>query len=274
MVFLNFWNTVPENILEFFMLSNNDRSLAVLEALLKDVNGCALSQLSVDLDIPKSAMHRLLSSLKDMGYIYQDELTQHYKLTLKIASMGLAYLSSRSITETFQPLLNQLAEQSHELVRLGMIENENIIWIAKAQGAKSGLKYDPDSGGIAYLPASSCGLTYLSALNETDFSRIVEREGFEKAQCFGPNSPKNLAELKAMVQDAKTRGYGLISDTYELGMTAMAKIIVNPHTGKPFGTVSIAGPSVRLNEQRVEQLAPALVATAEKIGEIIHLAHR
>ncbi len=255
------------------MLSNNDRSLQVLEALLKEVNGCALSQLSADLDIPKSAMHRLLTAMKDMGYIYQDEMTQHYKLSLKIASMGLTYLSSRSITETFQPLLNELADKSAELVRLGMIEDEKIIWIAKAQGSKSGLKYDPDSGSVAYLPASSCGLTYLSALKQPDFERIMAREGFEKAQQFGPNTPKNMDELKALVQASRARGYGLIQDTYELGMTAMAKIIDNPFTGKPFGTVSIAGPSVRLNEERVEELAPALLETAEKLSEIIHLAH-
>ncbi|WP_180108693.1 IclR family transcriptional regulator [Acinetobacter sp. YH12147] len=255
------------------MLSNNDRSLIVLEALLKDVNGCALSQLSQNLDIPKSALHRLLTTMKEMGYIYQDEVTQHYKLTLKIASMGLNFLSSRSITETFQPLLNDLAEKSAELVRLGMIEEEKIIWIGKAQGSKSGLKYDPDSGNIAYLPASSCGLTYLSTMNEEDFQRIVQNEGFEKAANYGPNAPKNIEELRRMVQETKERGYGLISDTYEIGMTAIAKIIIDPHSKKPFGTVSIAGPSARLNPEKVRELAPLLNDTAERLGQIIHLAH-
>lgn len=255
------------------MLSNNDRSLLILEALLKDVNGCALSQLSVDLEIPKSAMHRILTSMKDMGYIYQDELTQHYKLTLKIASMGLNYLSSRSITETFQPYLNELAETSSELVRLGLIEEEKIIWIGKAQGSKSGLKYDPDSGNVAYLPASACGLAYLSSLNEDDFSRIAEREGFEKSKKFGPNSPKNLAELEQIVEASRQRGYGIISDTYELGMSAMASVILNPQTGKPFGTISIAGPSARLTPQRIEALAPALISTANNIASIINLIH-
>ena len=167
-----------------------------------------------------------------------------------------------------------MAEKSAELVRLGMIENENIIWIGKAQGSKSGLKYDPDSGSIAYLPASACGLAYLSSLDTESFSRIVDREGFEKSQKFGPNSPQNLKQLEQMIQAAKERGYGLICDTYELGMTAMAKIIVNPHTGKPFGTVSITGPSVRMNAQRVEELTPELLKTADKIGEMIYLAQR
>ncbi len=255
------------------MISNTDRSLAILEALLKQVDGCALSQMSVDLDIPKSAMHRILTAMKDMGYIYQDDITQHYKLTLKIASMGLSYLSSRSITETFQPYLNELAETSSELVRLGLIEDEKIIWIGKAQGAKSGLKYDPDSGNVAYLPASACGLAYLSELDQHDFKRLVEREGFEKAQKFGPNSPKNLTELEQMIEASKQRGYGVISDTYELGMSAMAKIIINPQTGQPFGTVSIAGPSVRLSPKRIEELAPALHATSDKIASIINLIH-
>lgn len=256
------------------MLSTNDRSLQILEALLKEVNGCALSQLSTDLNIPKSAMHRLLTSMKEMGYIYQDELSQYYKLTLKVASMGLSYLSSRSITETFQPLLNELANQSNELVRLGLIENENIIWIAKAQGSTSGLKYDPDSGGIAYLPASASGQAYLSELNNDDFKRLAQREGFEKAKEMGPNAPKDIAELTNMVNAAKQRGYGMICDTYELGMMAMAKTIINPHNGQPFGTVSIAGPSFRLNEKRVKELAPALFESALKISQILHLAHR
>lgn len=255
------------------MLSNNDRSLLILEALLKEVHGRALSDLSVELDIPKSAMHRILTAMKDMGYIYQDEVSQHYKLTLKIASMGLSYLSSRSITETFQPYLNELAETSSELVRLGLIEDEKIIWIGKAQGAKSGLKYDPDSGNVAYLPASACGLAYLSALESEDFSRLVEREGFEKAKNFGPNTPKNLAELEQMVQASRQRGYGLINDTYELGMSSMARIVLNPQTGKPFATVSIAGPSVRLNAKRIEELAPALINTANHIASIINLIH-
>ena len=53
----------------------------------------------------------------------------------------------------------------------------------------------------------------------------------------------------------------------------MAKIIINPQTGQPFGTVSIAGPSVRLSPKRIEELAPALHATSDKIASIINLIH-
>lgn len=126
---------------------------------------------------------------------------------------------------------------------------------------------------MAYLPASACGLAYLSTLDQNDFARIVEREGFDKAKNFGPNSPKDLTELEQMINASRERGYGVISDTYELGMSAMAKIILNPQTGEPFGTVSIAGPSVRLSPKRIEELAPALMATSEKIASIINLIH-
>ena len=54
-------------------------------------------------------------------------------------------------------------------------------------------------------------------------------------------------------------------------MAAMANTIINLHTNKPFGTVSLAGPSFRLNEQRVEGLTSKLISTAQQLGEIIHL---
>ena len=54
-------------------------------------------------------------------------------------------------------------------------------------------------------------------------------------------------------------------------MTSLAKIIINLHTNKPFGTVSIAVPAFRPNEQQVQELASKLISTAQQLGEIIHL---
>ncbi|WP_228257568.1 MULTISPECIES: hypothetical protein [Acinetobacter] len=53
-------------------------------------------------------------------------------------------------------------------------------------------------------------------------------------------------------------------------MTSLAKIIINLHTNKPFGTVSIAVPAFRPNEQQVQELASKLISTAQQLGEIIH----
>jgi DNA-binding IclR family transcriptional regulator len=50
-------------------------------------------------------------------------------------------------------------------------------------------------------------------------------------------------------------------------MAAMARVIVDPITGEPFGTVSIAGPSVRLTEARMDQFEPLLEQTAQELSD-------
>ena len=56
-----------------------------------------------------------------------------------------------------QPVLDRLAQETGELVRLGVIDGERQTWIAKSQGARSGLRYDPDMGRDAPLFYTASG---------------------------------------------------------------------------------------------------------------------
>ena len=56
-----------------------------------------------------------------------------YHLSTKLVAMGFRYLSG-SGADIVQPVLDRLARETGELVRLGVIEGERQIWIAKSQG--------------------------------------------------------------------------------------------------------------------------------------------
>ena len=45
-----------------------------------------------------------------------------------------------------QPVIDRLADTTPELVRLAIVDGDRLTLVAKAQGAKSGLRYDPDMG--------------------------------------------------------------------------------------------------------------------------------
>ena len=51
------------------------------------------------------------------------------------------------------------------------------------------------------------------------------------------------------------------------GTSAMAAAVRHPVTGGVVGTVSVAGPSVRLTEARMHDLAPALLASAAELAD-------
>ena len=109
-----------------------DRCFDLLEYLAERPEGRPLSTIAAELGFPLSATHRLLTDLVGRGLVRQEPLGNHYVLTLKLVSLGLAYLSKAGIVDVAQPLLDQLATTSGELVRLAAVDGDSLTFVAKA----------------------------------------------------------------------------------------------------------------------------------------------
>jgi IclR family transcriptional regulator, acetate operon repressor len=242
-----------------------DRALSILEFLAAHAGGAPLVEIADRLAIPRSATHRLLADLREEGYVRQDFDGGAYRLTAKIVAIGLTYLSAAGATATVIPLVEELAEATGELVALTAIDGERLLRIAKAQGARRGLVYNPDEGSEVYLPATSNGHAWLSCLSEERALQLVARQGFNR-EGYGPNAPRTIKELMALVRRARKLGYAKIFETYEAGTSAIAAPIVREDTKSPIGTISVAGPSLRMTDEQLDRIAPLLLDTARKIA--------
>ncbi|SDZ70453.1 transcriptional regulator, IclR family [Variovorax sp. YR266] len=241
------------------------RSFKVLEYLAEHPQGVALSTVASELKIPLSASHRLLTELIRCGYVRQNLADGHYVLTIKLVSVGLSFLSNSGIVDVAQPLLDQLAAASGELVRLAVVDGEDLTFVAKAQGATHGLRYDPDMGLSVMLSCSAAGHAWLSTMSEDDAMALVAKKGLGKPEDFGPKAPTTLKAVMAYVKAARQRGFSMINEVFAPGMTAMAAPVFSVN-GAVIGVVTIAGPAVRLTPQRMEALGPALIGAAEEVA--------
>ena len=70
------------------------------------------------------------------------------------------------------------------------------------------------------------------------------------------------------------RGYGLALNEAEPGVTAMAAAIRSVDGGAAVGTVSVAGPSVRMTESRLQELAPLIMQSASELSKVWPLRPR
>lgn len=242
-----------------------ERTLGILEELSRHGDGMEMGQLADKLNMPRSAAHRLLTDLVRLGYVRQTRGHGDYMLTTKLVSMGLCYLSNSGIVDIAQPLLNQLAELSGELVRLSVVDGERLTWVARAQGARQGLRYDPDMGSDARLSCSSSGWAWLSTLTEDDALALVARQGLGLPADFGPQAPTTLQAVMQAVATTRERGYSVTVDTYSLGLSAMsAPVRLGQHPA--IGIVTVAGPTVRFTAERMAAIAADLLSTAAQIG--------
>lgn len=244
-----------------------ERTLAILELLSRHGEGLELAVIADRLGIPRSAAHRLLADLIRLGWVRQARGHGDYLLTTRLVSVGLSYLGNTGIIDIAQPLLNRLAEASGELVRLSVVDGDRLTWVARAQGARQGLRYDPDMGSDARLSCSSSGWAWLSTLSDDAATALVARQGIGPRSEFGPAAPRSLRAVLTAVRETRKRGYSITVDTYTPGLSAMSAPV--GFAGQAaFGVLTIAGPTARFTPHRMQLLGPDLLDTAGQLAAI------
>lgn len=244
------------------------RSLDLLELLAASPEPLAVTEVGARLALPKSAAHRLLTLLLDKGFVRRDETSARYSLTLKLATLGLRHFAGLGVSDVAQPILDRLAAESGELARLAIVENEGMVWVAKAQGARHGLRYDPDTGLNVVLHATAVGKAWLATLPEKEALRIVAATRFETPAHFGPNAVRSVEPFRAALRETRARGYGTAIEEGEAGTAAVAvafRASADPHAPVA-GTLSLAGPLGRFPPSRRAAFARTLAAAAKELA--------
>jgi IclR family acetate operon transcriptional repressor len=242
-----------------------ERTLAILECLSDNVEGMQIAALAEKLELPLSAAHRLLAELAEHGYVRQSRERGAYVLTTRLVTLGLNYLKNSGVVDLCQPVLDRLAEASGELVRLGVVDVDHLTWVAMSQGARSGLRYDPDMGIDAQLSCTATGFAWLSTLPEDDAVLLVNRQGIGEPGRFGPKAPGSIAAVLKAVRQARKQGFAIAIETYAHGLSAISAPILRAGKGA-VGVLAISGPTVRLTEEKMRGLAPALLSAAADIA--------
>lgn len=242
-----------------------EKSLAILEYLIDYPDGAALVQIATDLNQLRSGCHRTLHELIRYGYVRQLPARGDYALTTKMASMGLSFLSKSGVVDIAQPVLDRLAAVTEELVRLAIVDGARLTLVAKAQGARSGLLYDPDMGVDLRLSCSAAGHAWLMTLPEDVAIEYVTRQGIGDPKQYGPNAPTGVRALLKLLEAHRRQGFSIIQDMYAPGMSSMAVPIRK--SGEPAtGVIVIAGPSQRLTLDRMREFGPALLAAGNELA--------
>jgi IclR family acetate operon transcriptional repressor len=251
------------------LYSPAQRCLDILEVLADAPDGLTLSSVGTMLSLPKSATHRFLALLEERGFVSQEPLTQHYRLTFKLPRLAFRYLAATGITDIAQPVLNALAARTGELARLAIVDGDTLTWVAKAQGAPLGLRYDDQAGREVILHATATGKVWLASLGETAALAIVERAGGLHRAGLGPNAVATMAALGRELRATRRRGWGEAVEEGEPGVAAVAATVrARPDDPRVVGTVSIAGPLARMDATRRVRHAEQALAAARELTEL------
>ena len=245
-----------------------ERALDVVELLVDHPEGLPLSEIARELNIPKSATHRILTRLGRRAYVGQLEGWERYRLNLKLAALGLRFVARTNVFDICQPVIDRLAQETGEFVRLAVWDGAALTWVAKAQGAQHGLRYDPDMGHPVVLHATATGRAWLATLPEAEALKLVKLRGYSVPERFPKQRVTDESALASELRLTRKRGYGMAVEEGEPGSAAVATAIEGTESYRSPGTLSVAGPIVRMQPARLKEIVPLLLKATHELAEL------
>ncbi|MBI3966089.1 MAG: IclR family transcriptional regulator [Chloroflexi bacterium] len=240
------------------------RTLAVLERMAASPSGLSITELADGLALNKATIFRILASLQSAGYVEQEQYSQRYRLTLKIAVLAFSLIDTMGFEEICQPYLDELARETGELCQLAVVQGNDMIFVAKAEGNQR-VKVVPLMGRRVALHASGGGKVWLASLPDADALRIV------MSQSLPQLTERTLTTAGALLQEweqVRRQGYATVVQEYWDDVNSVGAPVRSGRGGQVVAAISVAGPANRFTVARLHELAPQLIAAADSVGRV------
>lgn len=243
------------------------RALDIIMLISMKKGGLGVTEIASQMDINKSSVFRILSTLVQYGYVEQDKESGRYKLGYKFLEISSRLLESMDLREEAKPFLKELESETNEVIHLVVYDEGDVVYIEKLEGNEI-LRMHSKVGKRAPMHCTSVGKAILAHLPHSDVLEILERKGMPV------HTDKTITDKEVIFQELahiRKNGFALDLEENEYGITCIAAPIFN-HLGNVIAAVSISGPTMRMDGTRLKQLQPKMINTGYKISERLGFA--
>lgn len=239
------------------------RAMHVLEAFAGHPEGVALSRLAAKLGYGKASLSKILGTLVREGFVRQDPPTGRFHLSWRLLALAFGHAERVGMPAICMPILQALADETDELVQLAVVEDRELLFVAKAEGPGQQIRMLPLVGLVAPAHATAAGKIWLAHLRESEARAVLARQGLRR---LTPRTLTSRGKLLAQLREARAHGYAIVDEELvEGGRAAAAPILAG---GRVVGAVAVSGPTFRLSLARLHRIAPRLRRAAGELGAV------
>ncbi len=237
-----------------------DRAISVLE-ILAQRGEAGVSEVAGEIDVHKSTAFRLLGALESRGLVEQAGERGKYRLGFGIVRLAGAVTGRIDITQQSRPVCEELATEIGETVNIAVLQEHYAVNLYQVRGPGA-VTAQNWVGQLTPLHATSSGKVLLAHLPAKERAALLAQTGLKKVT---PHTITAKTKLEKNLAEVRERGYAWAMEELEVGLHALAAPIRN-RDGDVVAAVSASGPSYRLSEERLHEIAPVLIKGADEIS--------
>ena len=208
----------------------------VLEVFGRKSGPLALSALVEATGKPKSSVHRILSTLVNVGFVAQVSNTGHYHLTLKVWRLGMSALSDLDVLKVSRPHLENLMKGADETVHLAMLDAEgDVVYVSKVESPRS-IRVQTQVGRLVPSWCTATGRALL-AFNSDLADRVLATPLVARTS----KSETDSNRLRKILVDVAAKGYATTKEENHPemgGVAAPRSVIIAARSSQPAGSQS------------------------------------
>ena len=238
-----------------------DRAFNIIELLSLEPQGLTMTEISKRLDLHKSTVHRLLSSMRNRGYIEQSHSAGKYRLGLGFIELASLYLNSLELKIEAQPFLHHLTKLTGQTAFLAIRDGRDLVYIDKVETFDSLRRYKI-IGRRRPLHATSLGKALLSGLPDREIEELYKDKPMEK---LTDKTITSYDGLTREIEAIRGRGWAIDDEENEPGTHCVGAPIFD-YRDRAIASLSIAWEASVFPDLTWEAVAPDVVRCARDVS--------
>ena len=240
-----------------------DRGLQLLRLLARE-HRITLSNIAMQVGMPPSTAHRLLTTLQRHRFAAFDEDAQEWMIGVEAFRVGSEFLNRIDLVEASRDILHHLMSETGETANLAIAEDGDMVFVSQVE-THNPIRAFFRHGARSPMHACGAGKALLAQLAQGDIERLLRRKGLPE---FTPKTLTKPPLLFTELQTTRTRGWAYDDEERYAGMRCIAAPVFNAY-GDAVAGISVSGPTARFTEQAISLFSTAVRKAADDLTERI-----
>jgi IclR family transcriptional regulator, KDG regulon repressor len=244
------------------------RALDILELFL-DRPSLTAPQITERLELPRTTVHELVTTLVDRGYLEAIAgAPTRFRLGMRLFQLGSQFADRLDLVREAQDAAADIAAACDETVHVAVLDGTNVVYVAKVDSTHP-VRMVSAVGRRLPAHCTAVGKMLLSGLTDEALEARYPRG--QNLPAMTPNSISSPAKLRTHLQ--AIRADGLAHDECESNEAVRCVAApVHDHSGRMVAAMSISVPTIRWTDGRQAEWSRLVRTGAQRLSE--RLGHR
>ena len=238
-----------------------ERAVSILNCFTLEQPELGVREISRKIGLSASTTGRIMSGLKDMGFLSQNSETRTYALGAAVMAWAGVYAATLDVRNTAMAAVDQLHRDTQETISLYILQGTERVCVERRESPHT-VRLVTRIGRRLPLYAGSAGKVFLAFLPPERTREILDASDLKP---ITPNTIVDRNLLEAELDVVRRQGYAVSTGEWQREASGIAAPIFDQRH-EIIAALTISGPSQRFNDGKMREYARMVTSAAHDVS--------